>query len=85
MKGIRKCLSAFLHGGDVINDPYFEDFGRLLFPVDRSVSEDMTLEEISSGSVYVWYNDIDPDKTVEIIQSLHDHAAAGEIDRAGGA
>ncbi len=63
---------------DVINDPYFEDFGRLLFPVDRSVSEDMTLEEISSGSVYVWYNYIDPDKTVEIIQSLHDHAAAGE-------
>ena len=64
--------------GDVISDPCFEDFGRLLFPVDRSVSENMTLEEISSGSVYVWYNYIDPDKTVEIIQSLHDHAAAGE-------
>lgn len=64
--------------GEVISDPCFEDFGRLLFPVDRSVSENMTLEEISSGSVYVWYNYIDPDKTVEIIQSLHDHAAAGE-------
>lgn len=64
--------------GDVISDPHFENFGRLLFPVDRPVSEDMTLEEISSGSVYVWYNDIDPDKTVEIIQSLHDHAAAGD-------
>lgn len=64
--------------GDVISDPYFKNFGRLLFPVDRSVSEDMTLEEISSGSVYVWYNYIDPDKTVEIIQSLHDHAAAGD-------
>ncbi len=64
--------------GDVLNDPCFEDFGRLLFPVDRSVPEDMTLEEVSSGSVYVWYNYIDPDKTVEIIQSLHDHAAAGD-------
>lgn len=63
---------------DVIKDPCFEDFGRLLFPVDRSVPEEMTLEEVSSGSVYVWYNYIDPDKTVEIIQSLHDHAAAGE-------
>lgn len=61
---------------DVVNDPYFEDFGRLLFPVDRSVPKDMTLEEISS--VYVWYNYIDPDKTVEIVQSLHDRAAAGE-------
>ncbi len=63
---------------DVISDPCFEDFGYLLFPVDRSVSEDMTLEEISSSSVYVWYNYIDPDKTVEIIQDLHDRAAAEE-------
>lgn len=62
---------------DVINNPYFEDFGHLLFPVDRSVSEGMTLEEISSSGVYIWYHYIDPDKTVEIIQSLHDHAAAG--------
>lgn len=62
---------------DVINDPYFEDFGYLLFPVDRTVSEDMTLEEISSSSVYVWYHYIDPDKTVEIIQSLHDAAVSG--------
>lgn len=64
--------------GDVINDPYFEDFGRLLFPVDRSVSEQMTLEEISSSNVYIWYSYIDPDKTVEIIQNLHDRAAAGK-------
>lgn len=64
--------------GDVVNDPYFEDFGSLLFPVDRSVSEDMTLEEISSSSVYIWYNYIDPNKTVEIIQALHDQAEAGE-------
>lgn len=63
---------------EVINDSYFEDFGRLLFPVDRSVSEDMTLAEISSSNVYVWYNYMDPDKTVEIIQTLHDNAAAGE-------
>lgn len=79
--GQRGSETAYLRSStvrDVINDPCFEDFGRLLFPVDRSVPEDMTLEEVSSGSVYVWYNYIDPDKTVEIIQSLHDHAAAGE-------
>lgn len=63
---------------DVISDPYFKDFGRLLFPVDRSVSEDMTLEAVSSSYVYVWYNYIDPNKTVEIIQNFHDHASAGE-------
>ncbi|MCM1050302.1 MAG: hypothetical protein NC433_17980 [Clostridiales bacterium] len=57
--------------GDVISDSYFTDFGRLLFPVDRLVPEDMTLEEISSSGVYVWYNYIDADKTVEIrVKSL---------------
>lgn len=63
---------------EVINDPYFGDFGRLLFPADRAVSQDMTLEEISSSNVYVWYHYIDPDKTVEIVQTLHDQAASGE-------
>lgn len=63
---------------DVIQDPYFADFGRLLFPVDRSISEGMTLEQISSSSIYVWYHDIKPDKTVEIIENLHDRAASGE-------
>ena len=62
---------------DVIQDPCFGDFGRLLFPVDRSVSESMTLEQISSN-IYVWYHYIVPDKTVEIIESLHDRATSGE-------
>lgn len=39
--------------GEVEADPAFGDYGRLLFPVDREVPEDMTLEEASSSSVYV--------------------------------
>ena len=42
------------------------------------MSGDMSLEEISSSSIYVWYNYIDADKTVEIIQTLHDQAVSGE-------
>lgn len=38
---------------EVITNPAFGDFGRLLFPVDRTVSEDMTLSEVSTSSVYV--------------------------------
>lgn len=63
---------------DVFEDPYFEGFGRLLFPVDRSLPEEMTLEQVSSSQVYVWYNYIDADKTVEILENLHNRAAAGE-------
>lgn len=63
---------------DVISDPAFEDFGRLLFPVDKTVSGDMTLENISTGSVYTWYNYIDTSKTVEILNQLKDSAENGD-------
>lgn len=64
--------------GDVIKDSAFGDFGRLLFPVDRMVSEDATLSEISSEDVYVWYSDIQPEKTVEIVNHLKERADEGE-------
>lgn len=64
--------------GDVVHDSAFGDFGRLLFPVDRSVSEDATLSEVSSDDVYVWYSEIQPEKTVEIVNHLKARADAGE-------
>ena len=64
--------------GEVIANPALGDFGRLLFPVDRAVSEDMTLAQISTSSVYVWYSNIQADKTVEIVNDVIDRAAAGE-------
>lgn len=53
--------------GDVLNDPDFDGFGRLLFPVDLSISNRMTLKQISNSSVYMWYSNIKAEKTVEII------------------
>lgn len=64
--------------GDVVHDSAFGDFGRLLFPVDRSVSEDAALSEVSSDDVYVWYSEIQPEKTVEIVNHLKARADAGE-------
>ena len=64
--------------GEVIHDPAFGDFGRLLFQVDRYISEDMTLADISSSDVYVWYSNIDADKTVEIVNDLKTRAENGE-------
>lgn len=62
---------------DVINDPAFGSFGRLLFPVDRSVSPSMTLAQVSTSSVYMWYPYIRVEKTVEILNFLHSQAASG--------
>ena len=64
--------------GEVIANPAFEDFGRLLFPVDRTVTNDMTLAEISTSRVYTWYNYIQPEKTVEIINTLAESTESGQ-------
>ncbi len=63
--------------GDVINDPAFGNFGRLLFPVDRHISSSLTLAQVSSSSIYMWYPYIRAEKTVEIINYLHSQATAG--------
>ena len=59
---------------DVINDPAFGDFGRLLFPADNSYWSGTTLEDLR----LTWYNGIDPDKTVEIVNTLKSQAEAGQ-------
>lgn len=64
--------------GEVIRDQAFGDYGHLLFPVDLSISEDMTLKEVSSSSVYLWYSQIQPEKTVEILNDLKQQSLAGE-------
>ena len=61
---------------DVTDNPAFGDYGRLLFPVDRTIPENMTLENV--GDFLIWYNDINPDKTVEIVNSLGERAASGD-------
>lgn len=60
---------------DVISNPVFEGCGRLIFPVDRQISDDLTLENVED--ILIWYNDVNPDKTVEIVNYLGEQAAAG--------
>lgn len=64
--------------GQVITDPAFGDFGRLLFPVDRNVSPSMTLSDVSSTGVYMWYPYIRVEKTVEVLNYLRDDAMSGQ-------
>ena len=58
---------------DVINDPAFGSYGRLLFPADEGYMSGNTLGELR----LTWYSNIDPDKTVEIANYLRDEAASG--------
>lgn len=61
---------------DVIGDPAFEGYGRLIFPVDRTIDEKMTLRDV--GNILTWYNDVNPERTVEIVNYLKTKAEAGK-------
>ena len=59
---------------DVIQDPVFGDFEKLLFPVDEWYYSGDTLGELS----LTWYTGIDPEKTVEILNDLQNRIRSGE-------
>lgn len=59
---------------DVMADPVFGSNGRLLFPVQRGYWSGETLEQLR----LTYYNYIDPDETVAIVNYLHNQAAAGK-------
>ena len=59
---------------DVMNDPAFGNYGRLIFPAERGYRSGETLGDLR----LTWYSHIDPDKTVEITNYFRTRAALGE-------
>ena len=59
---------------DVLSDPVFGSWGRLIFPVDEWYYNGDTLGSLSM----TWYTHIDPDMTVQICNYLREHTLAGE-------
>ena len=59
---------------DVKHDPVFGSYGRLLFSVEDAYYSGDTLEDL--GLTY--YSHIDPDETVEIVNTLRARAEAGQ-------
>ena len=58
----------------VMDDPMFDDYGRLLFPVDTGYWSGETLGDLRLS----YYSHIDPDETVEIVNTLKERALAGQ-------
>lgn len=59
---------------DVQNDPAFDGFGRLLFPTNTYYYSGDTLEKLE----LTYYSHIDPEETVEIVNTLYDRVEAGQ-------
>ncbi|WKV08483.1 alpha/beta hydrolase-fold protein [Thermoanaerobacterium sp. CMT5567-10] len=69
-----KAFTADTRIEDVIKDPAFGNFGRLLFPIDNRYYSGDTL-----GKLYLtWYSNINPNKTVEIVNYLKKRAKSGD-------
>ena len=74
METMTTAYTAETKISDVISDPVFGDYGRLIFPVDSGYYSGETLGDLR----LTWYSKIDPEKTVEIANYMKDHAAAGD-------
>ena len=61
---------------DVINDEVFDGYGRLIFPVDMQISDNLTLKNINT--ILPWYSEINTDKTVEIVNYMKEKAGSGQ-------
>lgn len=61
---------------EVISDPAFGEYGRLIFPADREVSEKLVLKDV--GDILTWYSCVSSDRTVEIVNYMKEHAVSGE-------
>lgn len=61
---------------DVIGDPAFGDYGRLIFPADRAVDENLELKDV--GEILTWYNNVNPERTVETANYLKDQVLSGQ-------
>lgn len=73
-EGSREVYTENTKISDVIHNPAFEGFGRLIFPVDGGYYSGDTLGNLR----LTWYSYIDPVKTVEIANYMKEHAEAGE-------
>lgn len=61
---------------DVISYQNFENYGQLIFPIDRQINKNLTLKNLDE--IYIWYSCINPAKTVEIVNYFKEKADAGE-------
>ena len=61
---------------DVMRDPTYGDYGHLIFPVDIAISEDLELKDVED--ILPWYSEVNPKKTVEIVNYMKDRVTDGE-------
>lgn len=60
---------------EVMDDPVFGNYGRLIFPADNGYYGGDTLGDLS----LIWYTHIDPEMTVEVANYFREHTQKGNV------
>lgn len=60
---------------EVMGNPVFEDYGRLIFPANVNIDADLKLKDVSS--ILTWYSNVKPERTVEIVNYMKEQASGG--------
>ena len=71
----KESFNAESNINDVIHDSAFDDYGRLIFPVDMEIEDNLKLKDVSS--ILPWYSEVNTDKTVEIVNYMKNQAMNG--------
>ena len=72
----KESFNAESNINDVIHDSAFDDYGRLIFPIDMEIKDNLKLKDVSS--ILPWYSEVNTDKTVEIVNYMKNQAMNGE-------
>ena len=72
----KESFNAESNINDVIHNSAFDDYGRLIFPIDMEIKDNLKLKDVSS--ILPWYSEVNTDKTVEIVNYMKNQAMNGE-------
>lgn len=61
---------------DVMRDPAFAGFGRLIFPVDMRIDNALTLKNVEE--ILPWYSEVNLERTVSIVNEMKTRVEQGE-------
>ncbi len=61
---------------DVMEDQTFQDYGRLIFPIDIEIDQNLQLKDVRS--ILPWYSEVNVSKTVEIVNYMKMQADSGK-------
>lgn len=73
---VNESYNAESNINTVIHDAAFEDYGRLIFPVDIKIEDNLKLKDVSS--ILPWYSEVNINKTVEIVNYMKDQVMSGD-------